>query len=482
MGLLDDFGSFIKTPEGQGLLSATLGGFAGARRGTPWNNVGRAGMAGLLGYQNAQENQTQEQYRLAQIGGLEAKVAAEKREQEAMARIAAGYQADPNFRPNMPDMFQIDPKATLKAAFPGSVGYGLQPKVGINPSTNKPGYFIQDERGGTKWLDAGVPENLQFVPGNEYQASQVFDKSTGAVRPIGAGASAPGGAAGMGGDVFHSAASHAGLPTDNASLNNIVGLTNRGMSPDQAAVQVAGGRIGSNAADPYAPWTKLASPKQQDEMRSRVYEQDRKRLDDMIADVRRGRDMMRDLDRFGELNRDQETGGWLDRTTLPSFDLEKREMEAITARLAPGMRPAGSGTTSDRDLALYLQGLPGIDKPGSVNTNIREQFAEKLTEAEARLAFTERYLIEKGHLQGADEAFAASKRASSGPNVTGLQERIQYFQSIKDPKERTSFARAVRGNIEAMDVDQATKAAILREWDKQTGGTKRPPLDAFFKG
>ena len=50
-GLLD----FISTPEGQGLLSATFGGLAGARRGQPINSIGRAGMAGLMGYGNAQE-------------------------------------------------------------------------------------------------------------------------------------------------------------------------------------------------------------------------------------------------------------------------------------------------------------------------------------------------------------------------------------------------------------------------------------------
>lgn len=54
-GLLD----FIKTPEGQGLLSATFGGLAGARRGTPVNNIGKAGLAGLLGYSNAQDQQGQ---------------------------------------------------------------------------------------------------------------------------------------------------------------------------------------------------------------------------------------------------------------------------------------------------------------------------------------------------------------------------------------------------------------------------------------
>lgn len=51
MGLLD----FIKTPEGQGLLSAAFGGLAGARRGQPLNSLGRAGLAGLTGFGAAQD-------------------------------------------------------------------------------------------------------------------------------------------------------------------------------------------------------------------------------------------------------------------------------------------------------------------------------------------------------------------------------------------------------------------------------------------
>lgn len=50
-GLLD----FVKTPEGQGLLAAAFGGLAGARRGQPLNSIGRAGLAGLQGYGNAQD-------------------------------------------------------------------------------------------------------------------------------------------------------------------------------------------------------------------------------------------------------------------------------------------------------------------------------------------------------------------------------------------------------------------------------------------
>ena len=54
-GLLD----FIGTPEGQGLLATVFGGMAGARRGQPLNSLGRAGMAGLMGYGNALDRDAQ---------------------------------------------------------------------------------------------------------------------------------------------------------------------------------------------------------------------------------------------------------------------------------------------------------------------------------------------------------------------------------------------------------------------------------------
>lgn len=50
-GLLD----FINSPEGQGLLSATFGGLAGAGHGGTMNTIGRAGLAGLQGYGVAQD-------------------------------------------------------------------------------------------------------------------------------------------------------------------------------------------------------------------------------------------------------------------------------------------------------------------------------------------------------------------------------------------------------------------------------------------
>ncbi len=81
-GLLDQFASFAQTPEGQGLLAATFGGLAGARRGQPINSLGRAGLAGLAGYSGAQdritqeaESATQRRFREMQMQGLEAQMA-----------------------------------------------------------------------------------------------------------------------------------------------------------------------------------------------------------------------------------------------------------------------------------------------------------------------------------------------------------------------------------------------------------------------
>lgn len=81
-GLLDEFSAFASTPQGQGLLAATFGGLAGARRGQPINSLGRAGLAGLAGYTGAQdritqeaESATQRKFREMQMQGLEAQMA-----------------------------------------------------------------------------------------------------------------------------------------------------------------------------------------------------------------------------------------------------------------------------------------------------------------------------------------------------------------------------------------------------------------------
>lgn len=60
MGLLDQFGEFLNTPSGMGLLSAVGAGLAGARRGQPMNSIGAGLLGGLQGYSQAQELQQQQ--------------------------------------------------------------------------------------------------------------------------------------------------------------------------------------------------------------------------------------------------------------------------------------------------------------------------------------------------------------------------------------------------------------------------------------
>jgi hypothetical protein len=91
-GLLD----FIKTPEGQGLLSGVFGYAANARRGTPINNLGRGGIAGLLGYSNAMEreqqakdNAFQQEYRALQTDQLRQQAEQQKRQQAWRTQLPA---------------------------------------------------------------------------------------------------------------------------------------------------------------------------------------------------------------------------------------------------------------------------------------------------------------------------------------------------------------------------------------------------------
>lgn len=87
-GLLD----FIETPIGQGLLSAAFGGLAGARSGTPLNNIGRAGVAGLAGYSNAVDKSHEEQMKKLQMEQLKAAMA-EKSQKDQFFKLLMGGNA-----------------------------------------------------------------------------------------------------------------------------------------------------------------------------------------------------------------------------------------------------------------------------------------------------------------------------------------------------------------------------------------------------
>lgn len=150
-------------------------------------------------------------------------------------------------------------------------------------------------------------------------------------------------------------------------------------------------------ADPKAPWSRVP-PKDQPAMQKRVYDQAQKQLDDLRSAVSRGRNMVQLVNRFGELNRQVGTGGVLDVIPTPTMSSAKQEMESISARLTPGQREPGSGSSSDMDIKMFARGVPSVERRGDVNQKIREQIIATQQEYENRLRVMESFLQDRGYL------------------------------------------------------------------------------------
>jgi hypothetical protein len=157
------------------------------------------------------------------------------------------------------------------------------------------------------------------------------------------------------------------------------------------------------------PWQGLP-PARADIARQRSAEQAQKYLQDNASVVNQGAEVLNQLEQFGELNRKSRTGAFYE-GSLASFMPEslrgsdEKVMQSITSDLAPKKRIAGSGTTSDKDIALYLQSLPSIEKGGDVNQQIRDSYRKQYEKANNKLQFMQNYFDQYGHLNGADAMY-----------------------------------------------------------------------------
>lgn len=110
--------------------------------------------------------------------------------------------------------------------------------------------------------------------------------------------------------------------------------------------------------------------------------------------------------RFLELNKQISTGGIDDRLGVSRWAQSMRpayaEMEAITARLAPNMRPPGSGSSSDFDGRQFERATVGVDKPRETNENIAKALIMRARNQQDYADFRTTYLEQNGTLQGAD--------------------------------------------------------------------------------
>jgi hypothetical protein len=178
---------------------------------------------------------------------------------------------------------------------------------------------------------------------------------------------------------------------------------------DKLAAQF-GGSISTGDSQPagYNAAFEGLAPIDQAKLKMDNYKDDRKRIADLDAMITGAAPTVSDLNKFVQLNQDESTGSLWNNITPNSPVLHgdnTNQMIAIQSRLGPSQRAVGSGSSSDRDVSLFMGGLPSTDKGGNVNAAIRDDFKRKYDYAVAKKSYLQDYLRKNGSLEGADEAW-----------------------------------------------------------------------------
>ena len=192
------------------------------------------------------------------------------------------------------------------------------------------------------------------------------------------------------------------------------------------AAQFGGSVVQPGAAPAPAPaqqcqvpaWMANLSRQDQAKIQKDMYEEGRKRLAELQSSIADAGPVLDDLNEFGRLNRQNSTGSLWQQMT-PDTSLFRSgpsmEMAAIQARLAPAQRSAGSGASSDRDVAMFLRGLPSLENEGPTNKGIREDFERRHKLALEKANAMQQYLAQNGNLMDFDSVWAQRQRKPSGP-------------------------------------------------------------------
>ena len=148
------------------------------------------------------------------------------------------------------------------------------------------------------------------------------------------------------------------------------------------------------------------------------YDEGRKRLAGLDSTISSGQQTMSDLNEFMRLNRESSTGSVWQQITPDKQMFRNRqsmEMAAIQSRLGPSQRVVGSGSSSDRDVSLFLRGIPSTENYGSVNQGIHEDYDRKYKYAVEKRAAMQGHLDKFGNLGGFDTAWADRAKQPTAP-------------------------------------------------------------------
>jgi hypothetical protein len=143
----------------------------------------------------------------------------------------------------------------------------------------------------------------------------------------------------------------------------------------------------------------------------RASEAAQKKLEASYEVLNKGAQNLSLLNKFVDLNTKSRTGaiheGLMSSLFPDSFrGDDEKVMQSITAEIAPNKRVEGSGTTSDRDISLYLQSLPNISQGGEANRKIRDTYQQQYDRAKAKVDFLQKWYDQNGNLNGAESVWS----------------------------------------------------------------------------
>jgi hypothetical protein len=173
---------------------------------------------------------------------------------------------------------------------------------------------------------------------------------------------------------------------------------------------------------------------------ARLAPQERAQLSELRNSANQMREMASQAQQFDTLNRKAGTGpiykipGVSEVASL--FNPEVAQMDALTSRMAPQQRVPGSGTTSDRDLALFLKSVPSLDRPGEANAAIARDMQATAKRRESYATFMDQYAKKNGTLLGAEEAYQATLKTAkkTGGAIYSQQANAAYQARLKGGK------------------------------------------------
>ena len=173
-------------------------------------------------------------------------------------------------------------------------------------------------------------------------------------------------------------------------------------------------------------WAADLSRKDMGEIKMKMYEEGRKRLANLQAQISDAGSTMADLNEFGRLNRENSTGSWWQQMT-PDKQMFRSDgsmqMAAIQNRLAPKQRETGSGSSTDTDVRMFLRGLPSTENYGSTNKGIREDFEGNYKRAIEKAAAMQAHLDQFGNLTDFDSRWS-QRQAPATVNIRAQADAI----------------------------------------------------------